>query len=1491
MPVTHQPYANHRLFRHQLKAPAIEADYVLGTFAEADRTLRENWADPDCIFLFLRNPATAFEDPDVQASFTIRLKSYLQNPLHRQVRFLWVENPLEPLTQWRSHSLSVETDRDRSTISRLSYLDLRNYAFSIARGTLITLEDTETPKGFKLSQARDQPEAFELAVGYGAHRLHSLGPTVTLPMENDLAGCFQFDFHVQKQGTATDVFGYPDLAHLDIGFRLFIRDPDFPESGDDVYLSSHRYPLIDQHSDNDHGYPYYPERIAFNASLDPLYPLVPERTYLIFQSPEDRFFQAVGLPSAYRTNLGYSVHLKPVADQSRLQFALCPARLKATEQAQAPFYLVPVGDYEMVVPRYEKKVPPTPNLVAVANVIGGISGLEYIKVTTDPVVRLTFVPEQPAYARDYVSVNSLFRDLPAILNTYAQRQLPSDTTDLDMRIENREGEDTEEALGINDIDRQQILDIIRQDYFPPRYQFTAAQLDEYNNLEIVEDLIQWLRSALQSATSDLQPGHGSLADSATTSWVYVRSDDGAVYYAQPDQAPLYRAEASSRQFLDFLEVPSVGLPSQLTAKQQTDLLNATGYNSLAFPMLPYGNVDADALADIRQLEISLINNFRRGRIQQISQVTNHSTPLGQHPLVSFEPTLADQSDQVKTAELQEKIAAIGEILTSDIDVTIDQPTTNGNIFIDDKLKYKIIQENDPEAEAEALKTTESLMRLWWKWYCEIQNDQKLNQPLSDNQTTDGLSSDPEPSDSSPNSEEPDLWLISLAYLFYYLLWTGPELIMSFPGCSLNLAGEPDAEKAAVLKATLAPLHDFAEPTAQVVFDQNSQQWKITTDSQSAYKIQQENGKLNLYSIQQPVGTTPQGLIATYSYDFINIEQLQLMKDTENHSISFVSITHGSPLKAAFQSNQLFMVISDPDAVKQNFSQDVLSAIPAATTSLNIQNWIFELGTEYWKKQGTLLIFKFHDQALLELAEDPDLWSMADQFNIDKARASQSLVSLLKQAVEIGKSSDPKQRRKYEVLARAATQPNWTGILALNVHVPPGNLPDDLKALAAGIDANLFYAQYVGAEVTPVQSTGTDLVPLQSSLFGLIDYANPHLPLADASGYNFHVPVLSVVFKNSEITDFGAEILLIMDRLFDETTTLANSPDGKNILRLLGVAEEHNGRVTYSFGFSGANRFLLSGQALQEMEIIKAQFVTDPLPDPKPNPLLVKGRFLLWGHLRFAYRPDFDLLSFGATPGVTNETPSVPGAEPPKADYLSLSNLQVVMSFELNETTEVDPATKQEKPVTQVENRAFVFNPSQIAFDLKRSGWRQHSLYEKFPLKFSGFRVVKTDPQALEKSGFMPVKAPGKSVELGDTWYGLTFELNLGSAGALAGSAGLVVSILAAWVPEADGLYVGLKLPGASGGKREIVIQGLLKIAFKSIQFVVYPVKADQNLAEVPIDQERQVGYLLKIKNVMLKFFVLSFPPSGQTEFILFGDPRVDVEREKKLLGWYAGYAR
>lgn len=1256
------PYSGSRLFiEEELDLPELSSGYLRAQFAPHELALAQLWAAEAGVILFLRARTSELDVPALEA----RLREFLLDPLNQRVRVLWIENPADSVVEWRSHSLSVATVDGAREISRLSYIDLRNYSFSIGAGVRIALDQARA--GLVLT--RNSNTAFELASGFGAHRFHQVGEQIFVPLQGQLAGCLQFDFHLERSGEQTQIFGYPAAAALDIGFRVFFRDPDFPESGAKYYLASHRYPLIQERSQDDHGYSFYPETIGFRVSLDPLYPLAARRCYFAFSSVTGSL-AATGIPSAYRTNRGYSVHVIPIADESRLQFALRPALLDPAEQATAPLYLVPAGNYGIQVPNYE-----TGALEPVAHVVCGFSGVEYVKISHDDSTRLVFVPGQPAFAHGFVSVASLVRDLPTILESYSQTgvKLDPDTLDLDMPIEDTGQDDG--ALGITDQGRRDMLEIIRKDYFPPGYQFSDAQLKAYDELEIVEDLIVWLQKALQSASFATRVDGPPLASYPDTAWAYIREDSGVVYHAQPDQAVLYKADVSDtdvqpgapgvREFLDFLEVPSVGLPDSLTAAQASALADATGTATLAFPMLPYGAVDPAYLTDIRQLEISLVNNYRRERIHRIGAVTSFATPLG-------------------------------------------------------------------------------------------------------------------------------------------------------PASASN-----------------------------------------------------------------PVGTTPQGLIATFSTDFQTIEVLQLARDTKDQVIPFVNITKETALKAALQSNQLFMVITDPAAVRRYFDDAALDGIPGVTNSMDIRDWGFELGPDNWKIQGTILIFKFHDKPLIELAKDPSTWSLADELNGDKAKASRTLARLLEEAVETVATGDPRAQRKYAVLDRAARQANWTGILALNVHVPLGNLPDALMALAAGIDPDMFYARYVGVEVTPVGSDGQALISRQSSLFGLIDYKNPNIPLSGPSGYNFHVPELSIVFQNSLIADFAAKVLLVVDRLFDEATSLFGSFDGRNLLTLEGVAEEHNGKTTYSFGFSGANHFLLSGKVVEEVEIVKAQLATDPLAKPEPDPLPVRGRFLLWGRMRFVYQEKFDILAFGRPPGASIVWPPVLDGEPPPPDYLNASNLQIVMSFKLDQKD------------NEVEDLRFEFDPYQMAFDLVRSGARAHSLYQKFPLKFTGLRYVANDGNALSKSGFMPVSTPLGQAQtgssLGSTWYGITYELNLGSVGALAGSAGLVVSILVAWVPEQEGLYVGLKLPGSSGGKKEISIQGLLKITFKSIQFVVYPLRADAPDARTS-EGEREVGYLLKIKNIMLKFFMLSMPPSGQSEFILFGDPR-DIDREDKLVGWYAAYAK
>jgi len=89
----------------------------------------------------------------------------------------------------------------------------------------------------------------------------------------------------------------------------------------------------------------------------------------------------------------------------------------------------------------------------------------------------------------------------------------------------------------------------------------------------------------------------------------------------------------------------------------------------------------------------------------------------------------------------------------------------------------------------------------------------------------------------------------------------------------------------------------------------------------------------------------------------------------------------------------------------------------------------------------------------------------------------------------------------------------------------------------------------------------------------------------------------------------------------------------------------------------------------------------------------------------------------------------------------------------------------------------------------------------------------------------------------------------------------------------DGPFLGLE---AGEGFRDLLLGALLQ-------------DVDHRPFEVGIDDSGVASYLLKLKNIKLKFFVLSLPPSGQSEIIIFGNP--SGTPDDKTVGWYAAYAK
>ncbi|MEW6130184.1 MAG: hypothetical protein AB1757_24320 [Acidobacteriota bacterium] len=519
---------------------------------------------------------------------------------------------------------------------------------------------------------------------------------------------------------------------------------------------------------------------------------------------------------------------------------------------------------------------------------------------------------------------------------------------------------------------------------------------------------------------------------------------------------------------------------------------------------------------------------------------------------------------------------------------------------------------------------------------------------------------------------------------------------------------------------------------------------------------------------------------------------------------------------------------------------------AAFGEIVIQGWTFNLSPNTWNSWvdgSTLLIFKFYGKALTDLAADTNLWISGSDFNTDVSKTQTQLLDVLQDAITRS-ANEP----EFVNFVSNITNPNWNGILALQAFVPLAQLPPQMQGIAAGVDPSLFYAHHIGINITPINHTDTSLSTQDSSLFGLIYYDDSTDLTYNQTDYQFKVLTLKVLFENSAIVSFASQIELYINSLFGELAIQQNSAHGNNIL-LNGVYQKQGDTESYVFTEQGDNIYKMTSQVLDSVEILKAQFNTVITPGGTGVGQTAQADFIFWGTLHFQKLPQFDVFSFGDD-AATNT-----------AGGLSFSNLAIHMNFVPD-----PPAGTSAPPPT------FTFDAGQLSFDIAKSAARATSLYNHFPLKLKAF-IQGKEKVAPTDLGFMPIDSPLNLSSLTYPWYGLQFDLNLGSPGGLAAKMDFTASLIAAWSPNAKNLevFLGIKLPGSSGASKEIPIESVLKLSIGDIEFVV-----------------SGTTYMMKFDNIALKFFMVQFPPYGQTNIYLFGDPN---NQDNTTLGWYAAYAK
>jgi len=579
--------------------------------------------------------------------------------------------------------------------------------------------------------------------------------------------------------------------------------------------------------------------------------------------------------------------------------------------------------------------------------------------------------------------------------------------------------------------------------------------------------------------------------------------------------------------------------------------------------------------------------------------------------------------------------------------------------------------------------------------------------------------------------------------------------------------------------------------------------------------------------------TPQGLLATFTadrarWDCLKIAQSTLVQPDGTAQPTLLALQDVvDPLKAALLTNQQFLVVSDASA---------LASQMRGHSQIVVANYRFQLDPGQWARHGTIMLVKNCDKPLLELIADTNTWVLGAQFNVRPDVTRSRLQAIADDAIA---STDPLMAPFQALLSDA----RWNGVLFLSAYLPLDALPPEISALAAGIDADRFYAHHLGVNQTPV---GADLAMRDSSIFGLVSYSD-QTRLA-VTGFDFRVASLQILFANSVLADFRSRIRLALNELFGTPVQQDQAPD--NVLEIDGSYQRHGSTGTYLFTESRPTTYrpVREDPALRGVRVVQTQFATGTPAAAAAGATgaVVTAAFSFWGQISFA------ALSTG-TAGMDDAAPF----DVLSFDSLVFADLRLDMTF----------------PAGSPGARTFALDVTHTTFDSGASVSRSHSLAAHFPVTPHSL-VAGTGTTSPGDLGYATVVTDLVTTGVTAPWFGLVYDLNLGTVGSLAAGAGLVVSLGVFWAPNGTGLPVsiGLRLPGTTSAKDELTIEGVLKVSMFAI-----------------ILSYAQGAFLLALDGIALKLFGLSLPPGGSFDILVFGDP--DPAAGASSLGWYGAFKK
>ncbi|MGY2049696.1 hypothetical protein [Methylobacterium sp. JK268] len=628
-----------------------------------------------------------------------------------------------------------------------------------------------------------------------------------------------------------------------------------------------------------------------------------------------------------------------------------------------------------------------------------------------------------------------------------------------------------------------------------------------------------------------------------------------------------------------------------------------------------------------------------------------------------------------------------------------------------------------------------------------------------------------------------------------------------------------------------------------------------------------------------------------------------------------------PDEAAFDAAVEPLLGTGPEPLRDRL--DLLRRL-AGQMRVTLDDWRFDLAPRTWppapaSETGDGQAETRHGLMIIKLDRTVALREWIDQLENSAWPAAAVLpggtlndtADVLRQVVATAQaryaaSRDPANSPYAHFLGTVLIEPTWVGTLVLNAAVPLDALPDDLRVIRAGLKPELFYAHHIGFEPGLVGLDGDALALTPDRIFGVIDYEDTADLTADPGNpvdFQFKALHLTAGFARSRLTTFSSQVELCVGRLFDAVARKYPTQRGNNLIldgvKVMEAGDDGVLRVGYRFGTTQESDFQLAGCALALVSVTSTSLT---LNDALSIGNVLVSDFTLAGAFQFQAATGFDMFSYGPAPAPAPAPP--PAAAPPLWADTPFGPARVIghvedvraarAAKEARRAADVT-ATDADVPVSALAYRGLVvrmtFDMNQpdpkpvfgafsedAAFDPAASTPRRDGLANRFPAVPARFLKGGASGQSPKDMGYVPVICEVQQASLSGPWYGLEYRLDLGTLGNLGGSAGIPVTLLAAWGIDPDAevapVFLGIKLPGAGASGYELALQGVLRLGFGAVQIDTYPAS------------DGGVGYLMRLRDFGLHLIGQTFP-SGHINVLITGAPGAGGPTK---LGWFAGYA-